>query len=90
MLSEVNHAMFVTTFLRTLPEGAKARRGYERLVGSGKVPGETLSFGAARGARERVASWREAAGVLDLGMASVLRVSEVCRLRVSVCLVLFS
>lgn len=69
--------MFVTTFLRTLPEGAKARRGYERLVGLGKVPGETLSFSAERGAQERVGSWREAAEVLDLGMASVLKVSEV-------------
>ena len=72
-----NHAMFVTTFLRSMPEGAKARRGYERLIGSGRVPGETLSFSADRGSRERVASWRDAAEVLDLSMASILRVSEV-------------
>lgn len=69
--------MFVTTFLRSMPEGAKARRGYERLIGSGSVPGETTSFSAERGAKERVRSWREAAAVMDLGMASVLRVSEV-------------
>lgn len=74
---EVNHAMFVTTFLRSMPEGAKARRGYERLIGSGKVPGEDMSFSAERGSRERVTSWKEAARVMDLGMASVLRVSEV-------------
>lgn len=77
MFSEVNHALFVTTFLRTMPEGAKARRGYERLIGSGQVPGEALSFSAERGAREMVTNWREAAGVMNLGMASVLRVSEV-------------
>eukprot|EP00752_Nemacystus_decipiens_P004033 g3692.t1 len=76
LISEVNRAMFVTTFLRTMPEGAKARRGYERLVGSGRVPGETISFSAERGAKERVASWREAAAVMDAGMSSVLRVSE--------------
>ena len=69
--------MFVTTFLRSMPEGAKARRGYERLIGSGSVPGEKPSFSAERGAKERVRSWREAAAVMDLGMASVLRVSEV-------------
>lgn len=69
--------MFVTTFLRSMPEGAKARRGYERLIGSGSVPGEAVSFSAERGSKERVRSWREAAAVMDLGMASVLRVSEV-------------
>ncbi|CAM9888920.1 unnamed protein product [Ectocarpus sp. 6 AP-2014] len=73
---EVNHAMFVTTFLRSMPEGAKARRGYERLIGSGRVPGEGMSFSAERGSRERVTSWKEATRVMDLGMASVLRVSE--------------
>eukprot|EP00903_Cladosiphon_okamuranus_P006600 g6447.t1 len=76
LTSEVNHAMFVTTFLRSMPEGSKAKRGYERLIGSGSVPGETISFSAERGAKERVRSWSEAAAVMDLGMASVLRVSE--------------
>ncbi|CAM9187780.1 unnamed protein product [Scytosiphon promiscuus] len=76
LTSEVNHALFVTTFLRTMPEGAKARRGYERLVGSGIVPGEAISFSAERGAKEKVTNWRGAAGVMNLGMASVLRVSE--------------
>lgn len=75
--SAVNHALFVTTFLRSMPEGAKARRGYERLIGWGRVPGERASFSAERGQRERVTSWREAADVLDLSMASILRVPEV-------------
>lgn len=69
--------MFVTTFLRSMPEGAKSRRGYERLIGSGRVPGEAATFSAERGARERVKNWREAAEVLDLGMAAVLKVPEV-------------
>ncbi|CAM9947475.1 unnamed protein product, partial [Laminaria digitata] len=72
----VNHVMFVTTFLRTMPDSAKARRGYERLVGSGRVPGEEMSFSAERGGRERVNGWREAAEVMDLGMAAVLKVPE--------------
>lgn len=69
--------MFVTTFLRTMPDSVKARRGYERLVGSGRIPGEELSFSALRGERERVSSWGEAAEVMDLGMAAVLKVPEV-------------
>lgn len=69
--------MFVTTFLRSMPEGAKPRRGYQRLIGSGQVPGEKATFSAERGARERVKSWRDAAEVLDLGMAAVLKVPEV-------------
>lgn len=36
-----------------------------------------MSFSAERGARERVKTWREAAEVLDLGMAAVLKVPEV-------------
>lgn len=60
-----------------MPEGAKARRGYERLIGWGRVPEERVSFSAERGQRERVMSWREAAKVLDVSMASILRVPEV-------------
>lgn len=69
--------MFVTTFLRPLPAGAKGRRGYERLVGGGSVPGDEVSFAAERGARESVSSWREAAEVMDVGMAAVLKVPKV-------------
>ena len=36
-----------------------------------------MSFSAERGGRERVRSWREAAEVMDLGMAAVLKVPEV-------------
>lgn len=64
--------MFVTTFLRSMPQGVAARKGYEQLVAGGRVPGDIKSVAVIRRT-----NWREAVKVLDLGIASVLRVSEV-------------
>lgn len=66
--------MFVTTFMRSFPEGAAGGRGYQRLVAGGKVPGDTKNYAVTRA---EVTSWREGVKVLDSGMATVLQVSEV-------------
>lgn len=63
-----------------MDQGALGRRGYERLVATGRVPGDTkVSVGAIRGARTCVKSWREATQVLEMGMADVLDVSLVSK-----------
>lgn len=75
--SVVNHALFITTFTRSMEEGEPARKGYERLVATGRVPGDKKAYICAANSKNCVRSWREAAGVLDSGMASVLDVPPV-------------
>lgn len=72
----VNHAMFVTTFLRSLPQGVAARKGYEQVVAAGHVPGDTKGM-ATNAALPRAKTWKEAVGMLDLGISSLLGVHEV-------------
>ena len=72
----VNHGLFVTAFLRSLPLGVKARKGYELLVSGGRTPGAVKGL-ELKQVPTRVASWEEAVRVLDSGLASVLQVSQV-------------
>ena len=74
--SMVNHALFVTTFLRAIPQGVAARKGYEQVIAAGRVPGDTKGM-AASAALPRVKTWREAVAVLDSGIANILEVDEV-------------
>ncbi|CAM9485171.1 unnamed protein product [Ectocarpus sp. 6 AP-2014] len=73
--SMVNHALFVTAFLRSMPLGVKARKGYELLVAGGRTPGAVKGL-ELKQVPTRVASWREAALILDSGLASVLQQSD--------------
>ncbi|CAM9888561.1 unnamed protein product, partial [Ectocarpus sp. 8 AP-2014] len=73
--SMVNHALFVTAFLRSMPLGVKARKGYELLVAGGRTPGAVKGV-ELKQVSTRVASWREAALILDSGLASVLQVPQ--------------
>lgn len=71
----VNHALFATAFLRPMPLGATERKGYEILVSGGRTPG------AVKGQEfqqftTRVTNWREAAPILDSGLASILKVTS--------------
>lgn len=70
--------MFVTAFLRSLPLGVKARRGYEVLVSGGRTPGavkgQELKQVPARAAG--AGGWGEAVRALDSGLAAVLQVSQ--------------
>lgn len=73
--SMVNHALFVTAFLRSMPLGVKARKGYELLVAGGRTPGAVKGI-ELKQVSTRVANWREAALILDSGLASVLQVPQ--------------
>eukprot|EP00903_Cladosiphon_okamuranus_P013411 g12496.t1 len=73
--SMVNHGLFVTAFLRSLPLGVKARKGYELLVSGGRTPGAVKGL-ELKQVPTRVSSWEEAVKVLDSGLASVLQVSQ--------------
>lgn len=68
--------MFGTTFLRSMPHGVAARKGYEHLVAGGRVPGDTKGVAVSQFSG-RVKNWREAAQALDSGIAAVLKVPEV-------------
>ena len=68
--------MFGTTFLRSMPHGVAARKGYEHLVAGGRVPGDTKGVAVSQ-VCSRVKNWREAAQALDSGIAAVLKVPEV-------------
>ena len=68
--------MFVTTFLRSMPQGVAARRGYEQVVAAGHVPGDGKGM-ATNAALPRPKTWKEAMMMLDSGIASILDVHEV-------------
>ncbi|CAN0546627.1 unnamed protein product, partial [Ectocarpus sp. 12 AP-2014] len=58
-----------------MPLGVKARQGYELLVAGGRTPGAVKGL-ELKQVSTRVASWREAALILDSGLASVLQVPQ--------------
>ncbi len=75
----VNHALFATAFLRSMPLGVGARKGYELLVAGGRTPGAVKGLERRPAASTLVSDWREAVHVLDSGLASVLQVPQASR-----------